>query len=120
MKILLDTNFLVTSVKFKIDIFLELKGNELFVTEPVLDELAKIARKKGKDSTAAKMSLEMIKEKNLKVLESKEKEADMSLLDYGKKGYVVATQDKKLREKLRKAGTRIIYIRQKKYVFLER
>jgi rRNA-processing protein FCF1 len=110
MKILLDTNFLVTSVKFKIDIFLELKGNELFVTEPVLDELA----------TAAKMSLEMIKEKNLKVLESKEKEADMSLLDYGKKGYVVATQDKKLREKLRKAGTRIIYIRQKKYVFLER
>jgi rRNA-processing protein FCF1 len=119
MKILFDTNFLISSIKFKIDIFLELKGNELFLTEPVMDEMKKIAKKKGRDSTAAKLSLSMAKEKGLKILKSKEKEADLSLLEYGKKGYAVATQDKILRNKLRKAGAKIIYIRQKKYVFLE-
>lgn len=119
MKILLDTNFLIASIKFKIDIFLELKGNELFVTEPVLDELAEIATKKGRDSSAAKISLELIERKDLKILQTDEKEADLSLLEYGNKGYAVATQDKKLREKLMKAGAKIIYIRQRKYVFLE-
>ena len=119
MKIVLDTNFFVSSINFKIDLFLELRGNKLFVTEPVIDELTELAGKNGRDSTAARVSLEMIREKNLKVLESNEKEADNSLLEYGKKGYAVATQDKRLRDKIRKTGTKIIYIRQKKYVFLE-
>ena len=119
MKIVLDTNFLVASINFKIDLFLELKGNDLFVTEPVLDELAEIATKKSRDSAAAKLSLEMVKERGFNILETDEKEADLSLLEYGKKGYTVATQDKKLREKLRKANVKIIYIRQRKYLFLE-
>ena len=116
MKVLLDTNFLVSSVKFKVDVFLELKGNELFLTGPVFDELRKLARTKGRDSMAAKVALKMIKERDLKVLKTEEKEADLSLLQ---EGYAVATQDKKLRKKLRKAGMKIIYIRQKKYVLLE-
>jgi len=119
MKVLLDTNFLIAANRFKVDIFLELKGNEMFVTEPVLDELEKISRKKSKDSKAAKMSLELIEERGIEALESKERETDLSLLEYGKSGYSVATQDKILRGKLKKAGAKIIYIRQKKYVMLE-
>ena len=119
MKMILDTNFLISTNRFKIDVISELTGNELFVTEPVLEELKKISKKNGKDSKAAKMSLELVKEKGLKTLESKEKEADKSLLEYGKKGYSVATQDRILRNKLKRAGVKIIFIRQKKYVVFE-
>lgn len=119
MRIVLDTNFLVSANKFKIDLLLELKGNDLFVTQPVLDELEKLAENSGKDGAAARVSLAMVKEKGLKILESKEREADKSILEYGEGGYVIATQDKALREKLKKARAKIMYIRQKKYVVFE-
>jgi rRNA-processing protein FCF1 len=119
MRMVLDTNFLISASNFKIDLISELRGNDLFVTEPVLEELGKISKKKSKDSKAARMSLKMVKEKGLKILESKEKEADLSLLECGKKGYAIATQDKVLRNKLKRAGSKIIFIRQKKYVVFE-
>ena len=119
MKVVLDTNFLISASNFKLDILLELKGNDLFVTEPVLKELEDISKNNSKDAMAARLALRMIEEKGLKVLESKEKEADNSLLEYGKMGYAVATQDKILKDKLKRAGAKIIFIRQKKYVDFE-
>jgi rRNA-processing protein FCF1 len=119
MKVVLDTNFLIFASNFKVDLFLELKGNELFVTEPVLEELRDISAKKGRDAAAARLALKTVEEMGLKILESKEREADASLLDYGKQGYAIATQDKNLKEKLKRAGAKIIFIRQKKYVVFE-
>jgi len=119
MRIVLDTNFLISANKFKIDLTSELKGNDLYVTGPVVEELEGIAGKNSKDGVAARLSLKMIKESNLKILESKEREADKSLLECGKKGFAVATQDKILKDKLKRAGTKIIFIRQKKYVVFE-
>ena len=119
MKIVLDTNFLVTANGFKIDLFGQLRGNELFVTEPVLWELEKLSKKNGKDAMAARLSLRQIEERGLKVLATKEKEADASVLEYGKMGYAVATQDKLLKEKLNRAGAKIIVIRQKKHIEIE-
>ena len=116
MKIIPDTNFLISASKFKIDIFSELRGNDLFTLDTVIKELEKISLGKSKDSISAKVALELIKKKGLKVLKSKEKETDLSLLSYAKKGYVIATQDKTLRSKLKKTGKKIIFIRQKKYV----
>jgi rRNA-processing protein FCF1 len=118
MKILLDTNFLVDIVRFKID-FSELKGNELFVLDSVVEELEKIAEGKGKDSVSARIALELIKGKGLKILKSKERQADLSLLEHAKKGYVIATQDARLKRKLKEVGTKIACIRQKKYVIIE-
>ena len=118
MKILLDTNFLVDVFRFKIDLT-ELRGDELFIDENVLEELGRVSRGKSKDAFSAKMSLRMVRTKGLKVLKSKEKEADLSLLEHAKAGYAVATQDLELKKKLKKIGAKIIYIRQKKYLVKE-
>ena len=119
MKVIFDTNFLIFSINSKIDIFSELKGNDLFILDTIIKELEKISHKKSSDSISAKIALELIKRKDLKILKSKEKETDLSLLSYAKKGYIIATQDSNLRNELKKIGIKFIYIRQKKYVMTE-
>ncbi len=119
MKILLDTNFLVDVIRFKIDLFTELRGDELFILDTVLEELGRVSKGKSNDAFSAKFSLKMVRTKGLKVLKSKEKEADLSLIEYAKNGYAIATQDLKLKKKLKKIGAKIIYIRQKKYLVKE-
>jgi len=116
MKIILDTNFLVSANKFKVDVFSQLRGNQIFVLDTVIEELKNISKGKSKDSTAAKVALESIKRKGLKILKSKESETDLSLLNYSKKSYVIATHDKILKNKINKIGKKIIVIRQRKYV----
>jgi rRNA-processing protein FCF1 len=116
MKIIFDTNFLMDSVKFKIDIFSELSGNELFTLDKVITELKEISKGKSRDALIARLSLDLTKRKGLKILKSKERTADSSLLIYGKEGYAIATQDKVLKDEIKRLGGKVIYIRQKKYV----
>lgn len=112
MKIILDTNILVYAVRFKIDLFEQLRGNKLFTLNIVKDELKKLSSRKGKTAMSAKIALMLTKD--LKILLTKGK-ADTALLKYAKKGYVIATQDRELINKLRKAKCKVIFIRQKKY-----
>lgn len=119
MKVILDTNFLIDCIRFKIDIESELMGNEMFVLESIIYEIEKITKRRTKESSLAKLALNYIKRKGLKILKSKEKDTDLSLLKYSKKGYAIATQDKILKNKLKKEGGKVIYIRQKKYVVFE-
>ena len=119
MKIILDTNFLIDCIRFKIDIESELIGNEMFVLESIVFEIEKITKRGTKESSLAKIALDFIKRKGLKVLKSKEKNTDVSLLKYNKQGYAIATQDRILKNKLKKGGGKVIYIRQKKYVVFE-
>jgi len=115
MKILIDTNIFIYAVKSKIDIFSQLKGNEIFTTSAVINELKKMSENSSKRALNAKTALSITKRKSLKVLYTKEN-ADNSLLEYGKKGYIIATYDKILAEKLKNEGCKTIYIRQKKYL----
>jgi len=117
MKVILDTNFLMAVSQFKVDIFGQLAGEDICTIEPVIRELNGLSNGKSKDSTAAKVALTLIKSKGLKVLESKE-EADAALISYSKKGYVIATQDQILQDKIKALGGKSIFIRQKKYVIL--
>lgn len=105
--------------QFKIDIFSELRGNELFVLDGNITELENLSEGNSRDAIAAKIALDLVKRKDLKVLKSKEKNTDSSLLSYGKQRYAIATQDVILRDKLKKEGGKVIYIRQKKYVVFE-
>ncbi|MFH1229142.1 MAG: hypothetical protein V1678_01820 [Candidatus Aenigmatarchaeota archaeon] len=116
MKIILDTNFLVDCVRFKIDMLKELAGNELYTVESVIPELWKIAMRKTKDASAAKISIKLADD--LEILPSKERETDDSMLAYSKDGYVIATQDSVLKGRIKDAGGKFVYIRQKKYVSL--
>ena len=119
MKVFLDTNFLMIPVKFGVDIFSELdrvvEGKyELVTVEPVISELRKISQGKGKDAKAAKVALELVKKKKIKVLKC-EGSADSCLLKMSSNSYV-ATLDLELKRKLLKLGRKVIYLRAKKYL----
>lgn len=109
MKILLDTSFLLTAIRYKLDIFTELKGHELIVLEPIKLELENLINGKKKGNLEAKIALELIKRNKIKIKKTELKEADDALAN---ENGVVATQDKKLKKRLK----RIITIRQKKYL----
>ncbi|MFH1850033.1 MAG: PIN domain-containing protein [archaeon] len=119
MKILLDTNFLLVPYTFKVDIFRELericdKPYEICVLKQCIDELNSIiGKQKGEDKAAAKLALELIKAKDLKIISEPTKaHVDDILFGLSEKGYVVATQDKGLRDRLKRA----IFLRQRKYL----
>ena len=109
MKIILDTNFLIDCAKFHIDYSLELKEHELFTLNLIVEELEKLI--KQKKGTHAKLALQILKHKSIKVLKTKEGHVDAIIVDM--KGYAVATNDLELKKKLK---AKIFTIRQKKYI----
>lgn len=118
MKIILDTNFLIDLIRWKIE-WVELRGHELFILDSNIEELKRIAKRGTKESLLAKIALMLLEGKGLKMLESKEKETDLSLLEYSKKGYAIATQDIALKNKIKSESGKVIYIRQKKYIEID-
>jgi len=115
-QIILDTSFILTALKFKIDIKSELNKilDEKFtihIIDKTLNEL--------KNKPLEKLSLEILKKINSKIIKtSKDKNVDSLLIDYSKshKKVFIATQDRALKEKLKKRNVRLITIRQKKYL----
>jgi len=119
MKILLDTNFLMLPAQFGVDIFEYLDCYEIITLSSCVDELKRIAKKRGKDAAAAKVALKLIKENNVKAVRTKEK-ADKAILNYAaNEKCAVGTNDKNLIARLKKHGIKIIRLRQKKYLVEE-
>lgn len=121
-KIILDTNFLLIPAQFKVDIFSEIQRiadfkYQLFVLDKTLDELNKIIKQqKGRHKAAAKLALALIKNKKVKTIKtSSEKYVDDLLVEYSKKGAIIATQDLGLKNRLKKP---YIILKQKKYLAL--
>jgi len=115
--ILLDTNFLIDVIRFKIDLDeldkLFLTPFELFTLDSVLRELEKISKTKSQESKYAKVALELLKIKKIKILKVKET-ADKAILSLANENIVVATNDMELRKKLKVLGTKTIYLKSKK------
>ncbi len=117
-KIILDTNFLLTALKFKVDIFSEINricdfNYKIFVLDKNLDELKNIKVKESK------LALALILSKNLNIIKTKkDKNVDNLILDLANNDYIVATQDKLLKQKLKQKNIKIITLRQKKYLIL--
>ena len=96
MKILLDTNFMMVPNQFGVDIFEFLKDYEIFTLSACVDELKKLAKKKGKDGLAAKIALKLVKEKNIEIVKVIDK-GDRAILDYATlDDCSVGTNDKEL------------------------
>lgn len=128
--VLLDTNFLLIPAQFKVDVFDELRrlcdfSYEVVVLAATVDELERITADKtaaAKDRRAAKLGLQLIKAKGVKVIGTDRKvfkSADKAILDFAARdrgSVVVATQDRLLREKLKSAGVAVIVMRQKQYL----
>jgi len=118
-KILLDTNFLLIPAQFNVDIFSEidrlmLENYHLFVLDKTIAELKKITadRKQSlKHRNAAKLALQLIKAKQVKIIETAEDLPVDDLIARMQKDYIVATQDIALKRRL---NTKIITLRAKK------
>jgi rRNA-processing protein FCF1 len=126
-KIILDTNFLFIPGDIGVDIFIEIdriinEPYELCVMDSTIKELENIifSSAKQKQGLNAKLGLILIKQKNLKTIKgSSNNYADTSILEYAAKcpeKTIIATQDKDLKQKLKKVPVRIITLRQKKYL----
>jgi uncharacterized protein len=126
-KIILDTNFLLIPGTFKLDIFEEIKkiasfNYTLFIVDKTVDELNSIINEKNtksKDKMNAKIALQLITNKKIQKIHSKDHYVDNIILKKADKDTIVATSDRDLKRRLRKKGIRIINLRKKQYLTLE-
>ena len=122
-KIILDTNFLLIPIQFKVDIFSEvdkicLFAYKLYIVDKTVDELNDIMEKgNAKDKLAAKIGLQLLKKKKVGVLKTKEGKVDDLILDALGEG-ILATQDSLLRKRALNRGNKVIFLRAKKYLIL--
>lgn len=115
-KAILDTNFILTCVKQKIDFFeqFETEGIQILIPRQVIDEINKIikSKKKLKFKDAAKVSLNIIGKNKFKIINLKTRGTDPGIKKYAKKNpaTIIATLDKELK----KLSNKKIIIRGKK------
>jgi rRNA-processing protein FCF1 len=123
MKVVLDTNFILTCVKQKIDFFSlaeELFNEELefFLPEEDAEELESLSQRKGekgKDKANASLALKILENKDLDRIVLGNKDVDEGLVYYIKNlastDVVLATLDKDLRKRV---NCKILTIEDKK------
>ena len=121
-KIILDTNFLMIPAKFGVDIFSEIGricsfNYELCIFKGTIAELEKIVSSQPlKDRMAAQLSLKLLSAKNIRLLDSKQKDVDDSILEIAGEDAIIATLDIELKRRLLEKGAAVIVLRQKKYL----
>ena len=123
-KIILDTNFLMIPLQFKVDIFSEFEricnfNYKLCIYRNSINELNGIIKKQPqKNRKAAEFALKLIKAKKIKILDSNEGYVDSLILENLGKDTIVATQDANLKREILKKNAPVIILRQKKYLQL--
>jgi len=115
MKVVLDTNFLIDLFRFKIGIE-ALEDFQIFLPQSVMRELKLISKKKTRESILAKVALEVLKKKQVTILTSFKTKTDDDLIEFAKQGYIVATNDRELRKRLKRLGFKTIYLRARKKI----
>ncbi len=122
-KVFLDTNFLMIPAQFKVDIFSEIERimetpYELCVFDRTFDELTKLEKEGGKLKKEVKLTRSLLKSKDLNIipLPSTCDTVDEGLLSLPNS--IVATQDGELKRALAAKHTKVITLRQKKYLIL--
>lgn len=118
-KILLDTNFLLTLIRYKIHGFEEIKEKfpcDFFTLSRVIFELEKLAKEDKKIRNETILVKTILKNNSVKILDSKKEDVDAELVEKSKEGYIIATNDKLLRQKVKNAGGKTIYVRSLTFV----
>ena len=121
-QVIIDTNFLLIPIQFKVDIFSEidrimLAKYKLYTLDKVIDELKSIQKnpkQSQKNKKAAKLALQLIKAKKVKIIKTKTDKLVDDIIA-GLKGYIIATQDIGLK---RRVKTKIITLRAKKKLII--
>jgi len=123
MQIVIDTNFIVTCVNQKIDLFEQLEnmfvGADWIILTRVMDELEKISQKaksKGKYKEAASLALKLIgneiKKNRVKIM-ALDGKVDDAIVKYSqaRDDVIVASLDRGIKKQLK--NTRFLTIREK-------
>jgi len=96
MEVLLDSNFIISSIKQKIDFIgqLEDQGFKVLLPLEVYHELKDLKLKLSyEDRTAINVALELFESKGIKKIRLGHTSVDVGLINKGKQGYFIATLD---------------------------
>jgi len=123
-KVILDTNFVIDLIRFKIglgEIEKLVDGKcRLIVPMTVFEELEKISGQKTMDGVFARIGLMLIKEKDIDIVGVKGKMTDKVIAEMAsEENAIVATNDVELRKSLRTSGVQTIYLRAKKHLAMD-
>ncbi len=111
MKILIDTNFILTCIKQRLDFFSKAneiidEGIEWLVPAGVIKELEMISKRKGEkiiDKESAAIALEMLRLIEPQKIELDSRNVDQGIVNYAvKNNIVVATLDRGIKKKINK------------------
>ena len=119
---ILDTNFILTCVKQKIDFFKEIpeKGIEILIPKQVIEEIKRVANstKKFRFRDDARLAQVILEKNKFKEIDIRGKYVDRGLIKYATEHprLIVATLDKEIKDKLRNSK---LIIRGKKKLELQ-
>ena len=107
MKVILDTSFVVSCVRDRIDFIsqLEAQGFEPVVPREVLQELKDLITKEKMSHdgrVAVGVALEILGKKRIKKMKLGGKTVDAGLIEKGRQGYHIATLDKEIKHSVPK------------------
>lgn len=114
--VLLDTNFIISCVRNKLDFFNEIcfLGFNVLIPLEIIKELNNIkeSKQKMKDKEIAKLSLKILEEneRRFKKIKLNKKNVDKGIMDFAKenKEVVIATLDQEIKNKLKKKNKILI------------
>ena len=118
MRVILDTNFLIDVVRFKInldDISGLVGSHEAITTSSVISELEKLSSRGNINSGYAKLALRLVGKNKIKIIKS-DVRPDTVILEISGDDVVAATNDMELRKKLKAKGAKSIYLKSKKHL----
>ncbi len=108
-QVILDTSFILTCVKQKIDFFEELKfmGLKIIIPKQVVGEL------KGLGSDNSKLSLKILDKNSYEAVDLRGKNVDLGIINFANKNsdVFVATLDREIKKKVNNSA---VVIREKK------
>lgn len=128
-KIILDTNFLMIPQSLNVDIFSEFErvcdfAYSIHILDKTIGEIDNIIKSQSlKHRKSAKLAKKIIETHDISIIDTyNDMYVDDILVDYAKSDpeTIIATQDKELKERLKRSGIPVIMLRQKKYLVMEK
>jgi len=111
VRVILDASFVISCVDARVDLLSELQrvfGNvDVCMPVCVFEEV---------ERNGSKLCISILESMKPKLLVATSIQGDDALVETARKGDIVATMDKELKERLREKGVRLVTLRQKKYV----
>ena len=120
MEVLLDSNFIISCLRRKIDFMSQLEdlGFKIFLPKEVYQELKDIKPNLSRgDKLIVEMALKLFEDKKAKNISLGNKSVDKGLIEKAKQGYYIATLDAAIK---RNAKNRVIISNSQNSIVIER